>query len=181
MNRTNCIDRAGQILIFCIWAEKRLVDLLILKKHPRLIKLLNTKETIPYTMVKSRFVYWKKSAGDVLKEFINEFQPKQDWKENLEGIFIWRDMIAHGYISLYKPYLLYRPDTKRTGKKPYELRKKLGIIKNISEKPAMKFTPLLRLSDDEIFNKMIKVVEEIDQVYFKYEADKLGINYEKIR
>lgn len=181
MSRTNCIDRAGQILIFCIWIEKRLVDLLILKKHPRLIKSVNLKQTIPRTMVKDRFMYWEKSSFPILNEFIKEFQPKKDWKENLESIFIWRDMIAHSYISLYKPYLLYRPCTKIKGKKPHELRKKLSPIKNSNEKPPIKFTLLLRLSNEEKFNNIIKVIEEIDQVYLKCEAEKLGINYEKIR
>jgi len=132
-------------------------------------------------MVKSRFIYWEKSSFPILNEFMKEFQPKKDWKENLENIFIWRDIIAHSYISLYKPYLLYRPNTKIMGKKPHELRKKLGLTKKINKKYSNKFTLLLRLSDEEKFINMIKVIEEIDKIYLKYEAEKIGINYEKIR
>jgi hypothetical protein len=182
MSRTNCIDRAGQILIFCIWIEKRLVDLLILKKHPRLIKKVNTEteQAFPYTFNKDRSLYWEKSSFLVLNQFIKEFNPKKDWKENLENIFVWRDIIAHSYISLYKPYLLYRPDTKKKGKKPHEL-KKILLPTKTNKKSSRKFTLLLMLSDDDKFNQMVRAIEEIDQVYLRYEAVKLGINYEILR
>ncbi len=110
--RTNCIDRAGQILILCIWIEKRLVDLIVLKTHPRLIvKVNNSSATVklPYTFVKERTKLWEKDFAVIKDKFIELFNPRKSWKDNLEGIYDWRNIIGHSHISLYRDYILYRP------------------------------------------------------------------------
>lgn len=180
MNRTNCIDRAGEILIYTIWIEKRLVDLLILKKHPTLIKKINNSSVIPRTMVDERWKYWEKSFWIILNDYIKEFNPKNDWMENLKGVAYWRDIIGHGYISLYKSYLLYRPDTKKKGKRVKDLRDALKPPKTVGES-SRKFTLKIDFSNDLKYEAMKQVIIEIDEVYLKYEAEKIGINYEKIR
>jgi len=180
MEESSCLYRAGQILILCIWIEKRLVDLIILKDHPRLVKKVNDSNKIPFTMVECRWKYWKKSFNPIFNEFVEKFETKKSWKDNIEGIMYWRDIISHGHTSLYRDYLLYRPDTSRKGKRCCNLRKVL-VPKIPVEKKSRKFTLLLRLADDSLFNSCIRIIEEIDSVYLKYEADKLGLNYEKIR
>jgi hypothetical protein len=180
MNRTNCIDRAGEILIFTIWVEKRLVDLLILKKHPILIKKVNNSSKLPRTMVDERFKYWEKSFWLILDEYIKEFKPKNDWIESLRGVAYWRDIIGHGHVSLYRSYLLYRPNTTRKGKSVKELRSALGSSKT-KGKSARKFTLKIDFSNNLKYENMKKVIIEIDEVLLKYEANKLGLNYEKIR
>ena len=114
--RTNCIDRAGQILIFCIWIEKRLIDLIVLKKHPRLIGKVNASSTsikLPSTFVKERTKLWQKDFSYIKDEFIKLFNPPKDWRDNLEGIYDWRNLIGHSHVSLYRDYVLYRPSGKR--------------------------------------------------------------------
>ncbi|QQR84042.1 hypothetical protein IPJ72_02500 [Candidatus Peregrinibacteria bacterium] len=179
-NRTNCIDRAGQILIFCIWIEKRLVDLIVLKKHPRLIKKVNessAKINLPRTFVVERAKLWQKDFSVIKDMFINLFDPPNDWRNNLEGIYDWRNIIGHSHISLYRGYLLYRPSGKR--------RKINRLTKNhiVSRPPdaAKPFLMTLKLSDDKKYESVLAVLEEFDQKYLKFVANSLGINYEKIR
>ena len=178
--RTNCIDRAGQILIFCIWIEKRLVDLIVLKKHPRLIKKLNESSDIknlPRTFVTERTKLWQKDFSVIKDMFIGLFNPPNDWKNNLEGIYDWRNLIGHSHISLYRNYLLYRPSGKR---------KKINrLVKNhIVSRPhdaAKPFLMTLKLGDDSKYESVRKVLEEFDQKYLKNVAESIGVNYEKIR
>lgn len=178
--RTNCIDRAGQILIFCIWIEKRLVDLIVLKNRPRLIaKVNNSSSTVklPYTFVQERTKLWERDFAVIKDKFIEVFNPPKSWKDNLEGIYDWRNLIGHSHISLYRDYILYRPSGKR--------RKKNRLIKNhITDRKKNASRPLqltIKFSNDEKYFSMLRVIEEFDQVYLKSVADNLGLNYEKIR
>jgi len=178
--RTNCIDRAGQILIFCIWIEKRLVDLIVLKKHPRLIKKLNESsatKNLPRTFVTERAKLWQKDFAEIKDIFIALFDPPNDWKNNLEGIYDWRNLIGHSHISLYRNYLLYRPSGKR--KKINRLIKKHIVIR--PPDAAKPFLMTLKLGDDNKYESVLKVIEEFDQKYLKYVAESMGVNYEKIR
>ncbi len=131
-------------------------------------------------LVDERFKYWEKSFWLILDEYIKEFKPKNDWIENLKGVAYWRDIIGHGHVSLYRSYLLYRPDIRRKGKSVKELRSALKPLKT-TEKSARKFTLKIDFSNDFKYENMKKVIIEIDEIYFKYEASKLGLNYEKIR
>lgn len=178
--RTNCIDRAGQILIFCIWIEKRLVDLIVLKDHPRLIKRVNESSAtvkLPRTFVQERTKLWEKDFAVVKDKFIELFNPRKSWRDNLEGIYDWRNIIGHSHISLYREYILYRPSGKR--------KKKNRLVRHhITERKENAAKPLqmtIRFSNDEKYSSMIRVIEEFDQVYLRSIANSLGLNYEKIR
>ena len=179
MSRTNCLERAGHILMLCIWLENRLIDLLILKRHPRIIKKLNassSKTKLPWTLIQKRLKYWKKDFFDIKEEFIDTFTPKEDWKANLEGIYHWRNMLSHCYISLHREYLLFRPKTR---KKMYTMIKDLSIKKRESRSNPIILK--LHLTRNSLYQAMLKVFEEFDSVYLKWEAERLGIDYEKIR
>lgn len=178
--RTNCIDRAGVILISCIWVEKRLIDLIILKQHPRLIKKCNqsnSKVKLPYTFIKERIKFWEKDFYLIKNDFIELFNPSKNWLNILEGIYDWRNIIGHSYISLYRDYLLYRPNGKK--KKINRLIK--NHIINKPKNPAKPFLLTLKLGDDNKYEKILKIIEDFDQIYLKNIAESLGINYEKIR
>ena len=178
--RNNCIHRAGQVLIFCIWVEKRLVDLIVLKEHPRIIKKFNQSSSsvkLPYTFVTERTKLWQKDFSVIKDKFIELFKPSISWKNNLEGICDWRNIISHSYISLYRDYILYRPNGKR---------KKINrLIKNhIVSRPSNTAKPIqmtLKLSDDTKYKRILKVIEEFDLVFLKNIAESLGVDYEKIR
>lgn len=179
-NRSNCIDRAWQILIFCIRIEKRLIDLLILKKHPRLIQKVNQSSAVkrlPYTFVVERTKLWKEDFSIIKSIFIQEFKPHISRLNNLEWIYDWRNMISHAHISLYRDYILYRPSWKR--------KKVNRLIKNhIVHRPdnaAKPFLMLLRLGDDKKYEEVLSLIHEFDQIYLKSIAENMGLNYEKIR
>jgi hypothetical protein len=178
--RSNCIDRAGQMLITCIWLEKRLIDLIILKDRPILIKKVNrssSKIQLPTTFCKERAKLWKEDFSIIKKIFIEKFNPSRLWLENLNGIYDRRNMISHSYISLHRDYLLYRPSGRKS--KIYRLIKEHEMKEIIN--PAKPTIFAMHLSDDKKFNQAIKVLEEFDQVYLKSIAENMGLNYEKIR
>ncbi len=179
-NRSQCIDRAGQILIFCIWIEKKLVDLIVLKKHPRLINKVNlsSKENkLPRTFVIERAKLRKKDFSKIKDIFIKEFSPHSSRKNNLEGIYDWRNIISHSHISLYRDYILYRPNWTR--KKVNRLIK--DHIIHRPDDPSKPFLMLLRLGDDKKYEEVLSVILEFDKTYLKSVAESMGLNYEKIR
>lgn len=175
MSRTNCIERAGHVLILCIWVEKRLADLCILKDHPDLVRQINFSTDLPEEFVELRSHYWKKNLKQIKEEFLLKFKPKKCWTDNIEGVYYWRNSIGHGHISLYRDYLLHVPDR--------EVERTLKILEpKVKKEPlAVPTTLLIRFSDDEVYKKMLAVLEELDTKYLKCEAQALGLNYEKIR
>jgi len=182
MSRTNCLERAGQIFITCIWIEKRLVDLIVLKKHPRLIQKVNGDSgLLPRTFVDERMRWWQKDFKDVKEEFISLFQPNKDWRGHLEAFYEYRNILGHGHVSLYRDFVLYRPGPAGKG-----LRRKIYGQKRVLEPTRVpgkrrNHVALLRLSDDVVFKRLSDSLTEFDEKYLAYEAKKLGLNYEKIR
>lgn len=172
IEQTSCIERAGQILIFCIWIEKRLVDLIVLKNHPRLIQKINQSSLtnkLPRTFAVERAKLWKKDFSVIKDMYIQIFEPSVTWENNLEGICDWRNIIGHSHVSIYRSYLSYSPNGKR--KKINRLRKNHALVKKPNQ-----FKPLLltlKLGDDEKYRKVLAVIEEFDQVYLKSVAESL--------
>lgn len=175
--RTNCLERAGHVLILCLWIEKRLVDLILLKNNPQYIDLINKSDFFPESYTKLRKDLWEKDFKEIKEVFIRSFVPSKDWVDRLEWIYHSRNLIGHGQVSLYREYLLYRPDTNRN---PIEKLFKIFEIEN-RENGVGSGVILLRLSDDKIYAKILDVLTEFDEKYLRYEAEKLRINYEKIR
>lgn len=178
-NRTNCLERAGHILILCLWVEKRLADLILLKENPKYIQLINASDKFPSDYTELRLKEWEKSFWDIQKKFIELFSPSQDWLKRIEWINATRDAIAHGQVSLYRDYLLYRPAEDRKGKDRLTLS---SVFESEPKRDAHHTTVfLVRFSDDSIYSKMVDAITEMDEKYLKHEATQLGLNYEKIR
>lgn len=182
--RSNCLERAGHVLILTIWVEKRLIDFIVLKKHPRLIKKVNnssSKVPLPHTFVKERTKLWEDNFPKILKDFLQVYEVSDSFKNNLEAVSNWRDIIGHCYVSLYREYILYRPSSKRRDHK-----KRLGKFKKLYSldkkvDAARPFQITMRLSDDKKYNRVLNVLNELDDVLFSNLAKNIGLDYEKIR
>jgi len=174
--KTTCIDRAGAILIRCLWVEKRLVDLICLKQFPEFIEVINGNKNFPSEYVHKRLEWWKKDFREIKDTFIKLFDPKQCWRDNLEGLYYWRNIIGHGHISLYRDYLLYSAADRVNVDAMYQ------VLEPVKNDDAMRPSVLLlNLADDKIYKRMQDVIVEFDEKYLSYEAKCLGIVYEKIR
>jgi hypothetical protein len=180
IEQTNCLDRAGQILIRSIWVEKRLVDFIILHKYPKLVPEFVRTRSWSKFLANERLKYWEKSFGKILEEFISIFEPNKSWVDNLEGVYYWRDIIGHSHISLYRPYILYKPDEKRPGKSRKNIEEKFAP-RGAADSEQNFFVVQIDMSDDELFLKMLKIFHEIDAVYFAYIAKIMCFDYEIIR
>lgn len=170
--------RGGDILIHCIWIEKIMVDLIILKKHPRLIKKFNKPipYKIPYVMVKERISYWKKDFSQIIEEFIKLFTPNDNIKLKLQLIYIKRNILSHSNIKLGQKYFLYKPknNTKlRYISKIYKFNKEIDQASPIILKTDY--------SNEENYLIDFQIIQSLDQDYFSKEALKLNIVYSHLR
>jgi len=174
--RTNCIERAGHILILINWIQGRLVDFIIFKKHPRALSHFIKNNSSP-KLGRERRKYWQKSFAAIRGEFASLFPNlPSNWLPLLDDLNNKRDMIAHGHISLYRDYVLYQPDMGRK-----DIHKKLKGIRRAIDGRVTKMTCFRLRFDDKNYQAMIKGILEFDEKLFPALSKDIGINYEKIR
>lgn len=162
----------------CFWVEKMMVDLLILKKHKRVIKKFNTPRPakIPKVMLLERAEYWKKDFKEILENYTSEFDPIEEKALNhLRHAFFTRNMLSHCNVKMGQKYFLYRPANKNKLKNFFTIlkRKKLNQSKPLFLK--------IDLSEEYKYLEQFKIFEYLDRIYFKKEAETLGIKYSHLR
>lgn len=174
--RTNCLERAGHVLILINWIQGRLVDFIIFKKHPRALAHFIKNNSSP-TLGKERRKYWQKSFAAIKKEFVQLFPSlPSNWLPLLDDLNNKRDMIAHGHLSLYREYILYQPDMSRG-----DIKNKLKGIRRAVDGKISKMTCFRLRFDDENYDNMTKGIIEFDEKLFPTLAKEMNFNYEKIR
>lgn len=174
--RTNCLERAGHILILINWIQGRLVDLVILKKHPVALRHFIKHNSSP-TLGRERRQYWQKSFSVIRKEFATFFPNlPSNWLPLLDDLNNKRDMIAHRHLSLYQEYILYQPDLSRR-----DIKGKLKGIRRAVDGKTTKMTCFRLRFDDENYKDMIKGVLEFDEKLFPALSKEMQLNYERIR
>lgn len=170
--------RGGDVLIHCQWIEKIMVDLIILKRHPRIIKRFNQPlpYIVPRVMVLARLNFWKKDFWEIKDEFFKLFNPDDDVRKKIELINVIRNVLSHSNIKLAQKYFLYRPKNR---KKLSEAEK----VFDLSKKPDQSKPVVLKIdySQEENYFRDFGIIQSLDQEYFSSEANKLGIIYNHIR
>lgn len=170
--------RGGDILIHCLWIEKIMVALIILKKHPRIVRKFNQPISykIPMVMVKERCVYWKKDFSHIIEEFIKIFNPVIDIRNKLKQIYIKRNILSHSNIKLGQKYFLYRPKNR---KKLIEA----GEVFNLNKIPNQANPIVLKIDYSNEINYIndFNIIQFLDQQYFLKEAVKLDVIYSHLR
>lgn len=174
--RTNCLERAGHVLILISWIQGRLVDFIILKKHPKALAHFIKINSSP-TLGRERRQYWQKSFGAIRKEFAQLFPNlPSNWLPLLDDLNNKRDMIAHGHLSLYREYILYQPDMAR-----HDIKSKLKGIRRAVDGKISKMTCFRLRFDYKNYQDMINGVLEFDEKLFPTLAKEMKFDYEKIR
>jgi len=174
--RTNCLERAGHIFILINWIQGRLIDFIIFKKHPRALRHF-MKHGQSLKLGIERRKYLQKSFGVIRREFAVLFPVlPSNWLHLLDDLNNKRDMIAHGYISLGREYILYQPDMRRG-----DIKTKLKGIRRAVDGKITKMT-LFKLSfGDKNYQSTVKAILEFDEKLFPSLAKQIGLDYKKIR
>jgi hypothetical protein len=174
--RTDCLERAGHILIMINWIQGRLVDFIIFKNHPGALKYFIKHNSSP-TLGRERRKYWQKSFSVIRKEFAQLFPNlPSNWLPLLDDLNHKRDMIAHGHLSLYTEYILYQPDMNRR-----DIKGKLKSIRRAIDGKISKKTFFKLKFDDQNYKAMVDGVLEFDEKLFPALSKEMGFNYERIR
>ncbi len=174
--RTNCLERAGHVLILIIWLEKRLIDLIIFKQHPQILSHFR-KHGISIGLAKWRKFYWQKGFHYIIQEFLKTFPNlPSNWEPLLEDLNTKRDMISHGHVSLYREYILYQPDLNRSN-----LKKKLSIIRRAIDGKITKARLFKIRFDDKNYQSMLQAIEKFDTQLFPQLSTQMNLNYNSIR
>lgn len=172
----NTLERAWHIFMLIMRIQWRLVDFIILKKHPVALKYFTRYNKSP-TLGKERRRYWQKTFWSILKEFIALYPSlPSNWKLLLEDLNNKRDHIAHWYISLGREYILYQPDLWRR-----DISIKLKWIRGSVDWKITKMSVFRLRFDDENYENMVKAVLKFDEKLFPSLAIQLGIDYKTIR
>jgi len=85
-------------------------------------------------------------------------------------------MIAHGFISLGKEYILYKPDMSR-----WDIKAKLTWIKRSIDGNARNAKLFKLRFDDENYNSMVKAILRFDESLFPFLSKQLWVDYNKLR
>ncbi|MDD3887709.1 MAG: hypothetical protein PHN19_02940 [Patescibacteria group bacterium] len=167
----SAMENAGHILINIIWIQGVLVDLIIFKEHPEIIKSF-TATNKSQNLGKYRQEHWKKNFSEIIERLKKCF-PKThpSWFERLKYFADIRNAIAHGRIFVNKDYILYEPDSEQKTKK---------FEKHIKRKKPKSQTIQIKF-DDKNFKKALDGIIEFDQKFFPSICKKTGINYNQIK
>jgi hypothetical protein len=172
--------RAGELLMYTIWLQCQMSDLIIFKDNPSLIQdfVANPKK-VPSAVSEKRIAYWEKQFHQVKKEFIEKFRDlltDTDIKD-LEGIFHTRNMIAHAHISMGRDYMLYRPSGGP--------RKEQALVGALDLKPvddqADPMILKLEFWRDDVYLNLFNRIKRIDEVCFERLSGSIGIPHSRIR
>lgn len=176
------LRRCGEYFIYSLWIQSQMVDLIILNRHPKIIKrFIKNSSTVPYTLVKERMTFWQKSFGgkDGIKNYFEkEFEDKltkQD-RDDLNTVDFFRNAIAHSSVSLGRPFLLYKPESWR--KK--DLLKKINIIKP-KEKTHSPLVFKIDFTKDDFYSKNFDSIKRLDEIVIEKICVNLKIPHSRIR
>lgn len=172
--------RAGRYFIFSIWIQSQLSDLIILSRHPRIIKkFIDNPQKIPLILRNERMKFWQKDFGEVKKVFEQEFRKdlSSQAKTDLSTIYYIRNAIGHSYVSLSRNYLMYKPSSR---KKANDFKKAMNVIKP-NDVVARPIIYKLDFSNDEIYFHNFEAIKRLDEIHLKNIANKIRIPHSRIR
>jgi hypothetical protein len=171
---------SGLVFTFGLWIQSQMVNLIILKKHPKIIKRFVARvDRIPRTMVLERARYLQKDFHPIKAEFEDRFGSilSEQARADLAYLLFLRNGIAHSYVSIARDFLMYRP--AGGGKKLRAFYKQFKL-----RRPANAAKPSLlvfRFSDQSFFKNASDLIERLDQVHLKSVADAIGIPHGRVR
>jgi len=162
-----------------IWIEKRLVDILILKEHPQIRGYFKRKKPCP-GLVKKRKKYNNLTFGKIIDKALEVYPDFSSyWHPLLEDLWIKRDAIAHGRISLAENYLFFHPKDENVSART--LQRKLKIIRRGIDVRITRSRSFKISFENDNYKKMTDKIEEFDNKCFPALCSDMGIDYRRIR
>lgn len=170
------LQRIGEILVRSFWLEKRLIDLIILKRHLHLKDDFNSGQ-ISEEHGKLRLTWHKNTFAYVATEFLTEFQEVEKTDKNhvtnLNFLVELRDALSHGDISYYRDNVLFvAKDDKRLAR----------FDKNTSPKNTGNDdgTRVVNFIEGNSFNTVTTILNDWEKIV-EISAEHFGVNSEKIK
>lgn len=170
---------AGLIFTFTIWLQGQMTDLILLRGNPELVTdFVANPEKIPAPYHKLRVEYWRRDFGKVKEEFLEVFGDllTEQERQDIEQIYVVRNMIGHAHISMGRDYMLYRPKDERKEKKVL----RVFDPKEVQDK-ADPITIKLSFWKPEVFQSFSDQIGRLDQVCFARLAKEIGVPHGRIR
>lgn len=171
--------KAGRFLIYSLWIQSQLSDLIILNRNKEIINDLNTNSIIPEILLKERFIFWEKDFKEVKKTFESEFSNllTAQAKIDLNTIYYLRNAISHSQVSVGRKYLLYKPNNEKTLTSIMEIMN----ITNKDEPNLVKNIIKIDYSNDSNYHNNMNLIKRFDETFLKEVCKNIGIHHPKIR
>ena len=170
------LQRAGEVLIRCLWLEKRLVDLILLRQNPSLKDDFNSG-AISEPHSKLRLDWHRHTFSYVIAKFLNEFpEIAEKDRQHVENIYFLnelRDLISHGDMSYYRDNILFVPkDVKR--RTIFDSR---TFPTNTGQDDG---TRVLNLKNEETYKAILAILDDWEKIV-EAVAQGYGVHPEKIK
>ena len=174
------LRRSGEYLMYSIWIQNQLSDLIIINRNKEIIESFNNTELVPDILRQERYSFWEKDFREIKEVFENEFSEllTLQAKADLDSIYYFRNAIAHSNVSIGRKYLLYKPKTEKILE---NIKKSLNIINKNDVR--LNYPEIIKIdfSNDSLHLHNFNAIKRLDEIFIKDICNKLGINHLKIR
>ncbi|MEK7460413.1 MAG: hypothetical protein AAB628_02600 [Patescibacteria group bacterium] len=173
------LTRAGRLLVYSLWIQSQLSDLIILNRNKEIINDFNNNPIIPEILQKERFIFWEKNFKEVKEIFEEELADllTEQAKVDLNTIYYLRNAISHSNVSVGRKYLLYKPNNEK-------IMTSIKEIMHISNKDEVGANPdLIKIdySKDSNYINNSSLIKRFDEIFLKKVCQTMGILHERVR
>ena len=173
------LTKAGRFLMYSLWIQSQLSDLIILNRNKDIIDDFNKNVVIPDILLKERFVFWEKDFKDVKETFEREFSNllTEQAKIDLNTIYYLRNAISHSQVSVGRKYLFYKPKNEKI----LESIRRIMNITNKDEPNLVKNIIKIDYSNDLNYHNNMNLIKRFDEFFLSGVCKDIGIYHRKIR
>lgn len=173
------LTKAGRFLVYSLWIQSQLSDLIILNRNKEIIDDFNTNSLIPKILLNERFIFWEKDFKEIKETFEKELSSllTEQAKIDLNTIYYLRNAISHSQVSVGRKYLLYKPNNEKI---LTSIRKIMNIT-NKDEPNLVKDIIKIDYSNDLNYHNNMNLIKRFDEIFLEEVCKNLGIFHPKIR
>jgi len=171
--------KAGRFLIYSLWIQSQLSDLIILDRNKGIINDFNTNPIMPEILQRERFIFWEKDFKEVKEIFEKEFsnQLTKQAKLDLNAIYYLRNAISHSQVSVGRKYLLYKPNNKKT----LDLIREVINITNKDDPDPNLVRDIIKIDFSENEQILMNLIKRFDETFLKEICKNIGVVHPRIR
>jgi hypothetical protein len=164
------LEKIGILFATSVYIEWIIKDLIILKKYPEYIDEINSG-VISKWLIEKREVAFKSSfTQEVVDEFIELYDLNPSYHKLFTVILLLRDIFWHSRIWIEDQTIWYCP-------------KKTNKLKKIKDIFWIEWDwNTITIREKELnFDERVKMIEYLDKEVLPEFANKIGLNYAKLR